>query len=186
MWQGVRAAALDELEAAHRKVGGTSPGRRYATQQLNQAYAVLLSSQFQGFCRDLHSEAVDQIVRAASVAPPIAAVLRDQFITGRKLDRGNPNPGNIGSDFSRLGLAFWNDVDSLHQRNAARRSGIERLNVWRNAIAHNDFDPQALGGSTVLHLKTVQVWRGCCDGLARSFDVALGRYLGTLLGSAPW
>lgn len=59
-WQGSRAAELDELEAALRAVGGIGRGRRHATQQLNQAYAVLLSSQFQGFCRDLHTEVSDQ------------------------------------------------------------------------------------------------------------------------------
>src|SRR5579884_2178893 len=57
-WSTVRAASLDEVENAHRSVGGTGPGRRYATQQINQAYAVLLSSQFQAFCRDLHTECV--------------------------------------------------------------------------------------------------------------------------------
>lgn len=45
-WQAGRAAALDEIEAAHRAIGGTGPGRRYATRQINFAYAVLLASQF--------------------------------------------------------------------------------------------------------------------------------------------
>ena len=48
-WHSIRAIALDEIESAHRMVGGSGPGRRYATQQINQAYAMLLSSQFQGF-----------------------------------------------------------------------------------------------------------------------------------------
>ena len=58
-WNAVRLPRLDEIERAHSSVGGTGPGRRYATQQINHAYAVLLSSQFQGFCRDLHTESVD-------------------------------------------------------------------------------------------------------------------------------
>jgi hypothetical protein len=61
-WSARRAAALDEIEHAHRSVGGTGPGRRYLTQQINQAYAVLLSSEFQGFCRDLHMECADHLV----------------------------------------------------------------------------------------------------------------------------
>jgi hypothetical protein len=48
-WSTARAASLDEIESAHRSVGGSGPGRRYATQQINQAYALLLASQFQGF-----------------------------------------------------------------------------------------------------------------------------------------
>lgn len=62
-WINERIPALDELESAHRSVGGSGPGRRYATQQINQAYAVLLSSQFQGYCRDLHSECVDYLIQ---------------------------------------------------------------------------------------------------------------------------
>jgi hypothetical protein len=45
-WSVQRAKALDEIEHAHRSVEGRGPGRRYLTQQINQAYAVLLSSQF--------------------------------------------------------------------------------------------------------------------------------------------
>jgi hypothetical protein len=59
-WRVDCAAALDEIEAAHGAVGGAGPGRRTATQQINYAYAVLLSSQFQRFCRDLHTEACDR------------------------------------------------------------------------------------------------------------------------------
>lgn len=56
-WQTVRAAELDQIADAHESVGGTQPGRRYATRQINHAYAMLLSSHVQGYCRDLHSEA---------------------------------------------------------------------------------------------------------------------------------
>jgi hypothetical protein len=50
-WMSVRVGELDETENAHRTVGGIQPGRKYATQQINQAYVMLLSSQFQRFCR---------------------------------------------------------------------------------------------------------------------------------------
>src|SRR2546430_14989733 len=104
-WLGRRAAALDEIEHAHRSVGGTGPGRRYLTQQINQAYVVLLSSQFQGFCRDLHAECADHLV-APVVSPVLLAAYRDNLLFGRKLDTGNPNRGNIGSDFKPLGVSF--------------------------------------------------------------------------------
>jgi hypothetical protein len=99
---------------------------------------VLLSSQFQGFCRDLHSESATLL--AESVRPvALRSVLRAQLLSGRRLDRGNANPANIESDDSRLGL-----------------------------------------------LSTVRQWRRACDGLARSFDRALERYLRSVLGTAPW
>src|SRR5437588_3715359 len=106
-WSADRNDELDELEAAHTSVGGTGPGRRYATQQINRAYAVLLASQFQGFCRDLHTEAVDLLVL---VIPPVGfrVAMREELLGNRQLDRGNAHQGSIGGDFGRLGIpGFW-------------------------------------------------------------------------------
>jgi hypothetical protein len=185
-WSGRRAAALDEIEHAHRSVGGTGPGRRYLTQQINQAYAVLLSSQFQGFCRDLHAECADYLV-APVASPALLATCRDNLLFGRKLDTGNPNRGNIGSDFNRLGFSFWPAVDADHPRNPQRSSWLEALNRWRNAIAHHAFAPDMYrGGRPSLHLSEVQDWRRACDGLARSFDTVLRAHLLVATGVAPW
>src|SRR4051812_34725088 len=106
VWSVQRAATLDEIEHAHRAVGGRGPGRRFLTQQINQAYAVLLSSQFQGFCRDLHEECVSWLVSFAA-SPALAAIHRANLLFGRKLDAGNPNAGNIGSDFNRFEFSLW-------------------------------------------------------------------------------
>lgn len=185
-WSVGRAAALDEIENAHRSVGGAGPGRRYLTQHINQAYAMLLSSQFQGFCRDLHDEC------AAYLVTPVASVLllaiyRSNLLFGRKLDTGNPNPSNIGSDFNRFGIAFWPAVDADSVRNPQRRLALEVLNRWRNAIAHNVFAPDMFKGKRPsLHLSEVQDWRKACDGLARSFDNGLRGHLHAVTGAAPW
>src|SRR3954447_9356465 len=90
-WLTMRTPALDEIEGAHRHVGGTGPGRRYATQQINQAYVVLLASQFQGFCRDLHEECIDHLARAMPSAE-LKRIVREEFRLHRRLDAGNPNP----------------------------------------------------------------------------------------------
>jgi len=142
-----------------------------------------LSSQFQGFCRDLHSECIDHLLAATPLG--LQAVLRTQFLWGRTLDRGNPNPGNIGSDFGRFGLAFWTAVHNHHHLNQRRRQYLEELNEWRNAIAHQDFDPASLGGK-VLHLPLVRQWRSSLNALAASFDDVMRSHLQTLLGAAPW
>ena len=184
-WRTTRAAALEEVENAHRMVGGSGPGRRYATQQINHAYAMLLSSQFQGFCRDLHSECVDLLVRAITPAI-VQASLSIEFMLGRKLDKGNPNPGNIGADFERLGVRFWPDVDADDFRNPNRKRALEELNKWRNAIAHQDFDPSVLGGRTALQLHEVKAWRRACDGLGQSFDNILHAHLQLMTGVPPW
>src|SRR5262249_14816056 len=184
-WVTARANDLDELAQAHAAVGGTSPGRRYATQQVNQAYAVLLAAQFQGFCRDLHTECVDALV--AVITPTTVRVLMKPALTlNRLLDRGNAHPGSLESDFSRLGISFWVDVESYNPRNTARKAMLEMLNRWRNAIVHQDFDPNKLGGTMILRLAQVRQWRTACHRLARSFDALLRRHVQTRTGTSPW
>lgn len=123
-WRTDRLAALDEIESAHRSVGGVGPGRRATRQQLNQAYALLLSSQFQGFCRDLHTECARAVARILP-STDLQRLMDDGLLLGRKLDVGNPNAGNIGADFSRFNLAFWPSVDAAHPRNPRRKTLLE-------------------------------------------------------------
>jgi hypothetical protein len=186
LWQTVRRAELDQIADAHAAVGGTGPGRRYATQQINQAYAMLLSSQFQGFCRDLHSEAVDCICRDPGGADMRLLMLQKRLTTGRKLDEGNPNPGNLGSDFGFFNFDFWQDLYAQDARNADRNKQLDCLNKWRNAIAHQNFDPQKLGGQTKVRLADVRRWRRVCEELAVEFDAIVGTHLGIILGASPW
>ncbi len=183
-WNGERTDALDEIENAHTMVGGTERGRRFATQQINYSYVTLLSSNFQGFCRDLHSECVDHIV--GIVPAQLRVFMREEFVWSRSLARGNPHPGAIGSDFNRLGVGFWFAIDDLDARNKRRRELLQELIDWRNAIAHQDFDPVAPGGNPALHLARVKAWRSAVNALARYFDQAMYNYLQTLLGGAPW
>jgi hypothetical protein len=183
-WREKRIPALDEIESAHRSVGGTRPGRRFATQQINHAYAVLLSSQFQGFCRDLHSECSDYLAQAIS-PPSLRTTCHNLFVLNRKLDRGNPNPGNLGSDFNRFGLGFWAEVKKLDPRNETRQDQMEVMGEWRNAIAHQDFNPSVLG-STSLQLEQVQRWRRACERLAGSFDKVMRRHIELVTGHPPW
>lgn len=183
-WNNQRSAALDEIENAHVMVGGTERGRRIATQQINYSYAALLSSHFQGFCRDLHSECVDHIVGLMPARLQLFA--RREFVWNRSLSRGNPHPGAIGSDFGRLGVRFWQEVHALDARNERRGELLQELVNWRNAIAHQDFDPVAPGGNPVLHLARVRAWRRALNALARSFDRAAYNYLCTLMPAPPW
>lgn len=181
-WQSVRSTSLDEIEEAHRSVDGSARGRRYATQQINHAYAVLLAAQYQAFCRDLHTESVWHLSRAVQLTP-LQGVIRDEFALDRKLDRGNPTPGNIGADFNRLGLEFWKEVKARDRYASSRRYKIERLSLWRNAIAHQDFKTIGPGS---LQLKHVQVWRVACNHLAVQFDLVMCDHLTKVTGRVPW
>jgi hypothetical protein len=119
-WRAWRRDKLDEIKEAHYALGGSGRGRRYATEQLNYAYAMLLSSHFQGFCRDLHTECVQHLVRKAP--DDLQNVVRRGLVIQRRLDRGNPNPGNIGADFARLDLPIWDQANALDRRTGQRKT----------------------------------------------------------------
>ncbi len=190
-WLSTRAKALDEIEAAHASVGGTGPGRRYATQQINQAYAILVASQFQGFCRDLHTESVAGLM--AFIDPPalVRHLVQARFTKGRQLDSKNAQPSSLGSDFGLLGIKFWDEVNKRHPKKHRPKSKdiqseLEDLNNWRNAIAHQSFAEVSPGGAPNLTLEQVRHWRSVCGRLARSFDEVMRVYLQSLAGSTPW
>lgn len=184
-WQVDARRALDEIEAAHRAVGGTGRGRRFAVQQINQAYVVLLSSHFQRFCRALHTECVEHLIGAAHFAA-IRLIVYSSLVEGRKLNWGNANAGNIGSDYARLGLDLWSSLHAANPRSAQRRNKLEQLNLWRNAIAHHDFDKPRLGGRREVTLSEVREWRRACNALALDFDRVARAYLIGVTGHAPW
>ena len=199
-WQGTRSVQLDELDAAHGAVGGTGPGRRYATGQLNHAYAVVLAAQFQGFCRDLHTESADMVAgaigslsSAGSVnSSTIARLVLIALTQSRQLDRGNATPGSIGADFKGFDLDIWTPQGSSTSALRAACGQLEQLNVWRNAVAHQDFDfepPRAGGAGEVcrtIDLRRVRAFRSCCDRLAVTFDEVLARHLESVVGGRPW
>lgn len=92
-WHAERIPALDEIEDAHASVGGSERGRRYATQQINYAYAALLSAQFQAFCRDLHSESIEYLVTVVPAA--LQDTLRREFLLNRNIGpRQSASRGN--------------------------------------------------------------------------------------------
>ena len=185
-WQNEQRAALDQIVAAHAAIGGAGPGRRYATQQINQAYVMLLSSQFQSFCRNLHSETVDHVCGPVGAGGPRLDLLRLRLMAGRKLDKGNPNPSNIGEDFWFFDLDLWGAVRGSSTLNRRRQQYLEDLNVWRNAIAHQDFTDRRLRGRTAIRLSDAQTWRRACNALAVEFDSAVAAHVCTIVGANPW
>lgn len=184
-WQMTAGRALNEMEAARLTVRGSGRGRRIAMQQMNQAYVVLLLSQFQLFCRELHEECVEYLVGQLAVQP-YHGILNMRFMEGRKLDSGNPNPGNIGSDFGRLGVKVWVELRQLGTRGQMHHRELEMLNHWRNAIAHQDFRNPELRGRTTLQRTQLRRWRSACNRLAVDMDKVMHAYLSSLTGTPPW
>ncbi len=191
-WQTSRQQELDELLAAHEKVGGSGPGRRYATEQLNHAYLVAVAAQFQGYCRDLHSEAVGALVTMAR--SQLATILVVTLTRNRKLDFGNANEGSIADDFARIGMEdFWPRVaaEGGQAHTKARRKRLEQMNLWRNAIAHDNFEQNQvridkLDGHLRPRLAEVKRCRNACRQLAVTIEAAVAMFLTQVVGRAPW
>jgi hypothetical protein len=184
-WQIDRIPRLQNIEAdcVHlQTLHAAAPDR---VQEYIRSYAVLLSSEFQGFCRDLHTECADKLVDSVS-SIALRAILRAQCVYGRKLDTGNPNARNLGADFNRYVFDLWPAVLNLNPAHAGAQHPIAMLNAWRNAIAHCDYDAAELGGTISLMIPQLTGWRTDCDGLAHAFDTVVRNHLQATTGVAPW
>lgn len=183
-WRTLRAASLNRVEAAHTTVGGSGAGARFAREQLNRSYCVLLAAEFQGFCRDLHDEATTALV--AHLPLSFRVIIAREFARGRQLDRGNASPSTLGNDFTRLGFECWQKFDAAEPRGPRLRRLMEELNAWRNAVAHSDYDPARLGGTLTLTIARVRRWRRALNRVARVLDRVVADHIQQTTGVRPW
>ena len=184
-WRHAASLRLKNVEAARLAVGGRAAIQVLAAEQIKHAYVVLPSSHFQAFCRDLHTEAVDHLYPA--VAPSaVQGIVKMLLTRNRMLDRGNPNAGNIGSDFNRFNFNFWQEVIAFDGKNADHQRQIDALNSWRNAVAHQDFAPSNLVGVARLDMAVIRKWQSACNRLASSFDGVISDRLAAIIGHRPW
>jgi hypothetical protein len=129
LWLHDAQAVLAELEQAHIGVGS-----RGLEHQITYAYVTTLVAQFQLYCRAVHTETAQTILSEVS-NPVVARMLEAALIEGRRLERGNPNPSNLGADFGRFDIDLWQAVEARHRSTHHRRQ-LTALIGWRNAIGH--------------------------------------------------
>lgn len=187
-WEAGGQEAFTEIENAHSAIEGTGRGRRFATQQVNYAFATSLAAQFQTYCRALHSE-VTQVLVAGIGDPALARVLEGRLVEGRQLDRGNPNVPNLGGDFGRFGFQFWDAVRAHRKLNPGRKKKLEALIDWRNAIAHGDIERKRAARAlepTEVHLATCRDWKSALNQLVPSIDEVLADQCENLGRPRPW
>ena len=191
-WNSRRAQRVQDLLGAHERVGGVGVGRRWRTEQLNWALVLRVAAEFQGYCRDLHDLAAEEIaVQAGQLNGQLQAVVRSMLTEGRRLDGGNANAGNLGSDFGRLGLSLWPEIKRHSERRAAIwNARLDALNDARNAVAHDDtakLAELAIKGYPLSRLATIRRFYSGVSGLALITDRVVADYLRKLLGGAsPW
>jgi hypothetical protein len=189
-WQTDQSAELDRVQAAHHMIGGVGPGRRWRIQHINDSYILLLAAHFQLFCRNLHTEAATFFVSQMPIPVPARTTVQVALMRDRQLDRANAQPGSLGSDFGRLGMDLWKELENHNPQNKARQQRLEQLNVWRNAIAHQSLPlgPQQLrlAGSSSRTLRHIRDWRTSCAALAKGMDRTVASHLQAMIGVAPW
>jgi hypothetical protein len=184
VWTTTRLRKLDRIDGLRRRIGRGQRRRKQLTEQLAHTYVVLLSSHFQGFTRDLHDECASFL--AQQVSPPMHNLFRSALVVGREIDWGNATVGSVSKSFSRFDLAFKTEIMVEDARCSGWLADYELLLKWRNAIAHEDFDPVKLGKVSTLTMRQVQVWRQACCGIADSLDKAMHRQLKQSTNVAPW
>jgi hypothetical protein len=187
-WRSHRAERLDELYEAHARVGGTSPGRRIDTEQINWSLVLRLAGEFQGFARELHDLGAETFSGwAAGGNAQLQTFILALLTRERVLDRGNAQPGGLGADFGRFGLAWWPELTLRDVRTKRRQEKLEKLNEARNAIAHANVSEIATlrGDGYPLTLDTVTLWRNALNGLAVTMDDTLAAHLAAVFGRQP-
>ena len=150
------------------------------TEENLRAFVVLLSAHFQGFCRDLYTEAAQVI--ASKVRKSLRLVVQDQFVAQLKLDRGNPTLANIFDDFGRLGFDAKVALHAALGADAGWHHRLHNLNEWRNAVAHDLKAPK----TPPLNVTSIRLWQDTCDRIARALDSIVYHGLQRLLRRTPW
>lgn len=168
-WQFVALPRLARFAAAHRIVRRSRAIAIGPTESLTHAYIVSIAAHFQGYCRDLHTEAVQSYsngIPGRSMRARVARLLTE----GRKLDRGNATAANLNNDFLRVGTPLLDALERRERRNRRRLVRLQQLNVWRNAIVHHQFQLSPTDAKTVEgtqpHMVFAQRALRACEGLA--------------------
>ena len=176
-WQTNRMPRLQQVELQCAAVLAAPVPNPDLLDENLRGYVLLLSAHFQGYCRDLHTEAAQVI--ASKVRASLQALIQSQFRAYRKLDQGNPNVENLKADFRRFGHVL--DLAS-DPANVPHLADLSAMNKWRNIAAQGTPIPAGVP----LHLPAFQSWRNSCDGLATSLDSMVYNMLRTNLRRNPW
>lgn len=194
-WFGSRRAKIDELLGAHATVGsvgpGSGPGRppKAGTEQLNEALVLRVTTEFQGFVRDLLDLATIKIVRGSGCESAYQAQIIAAMTRNRMIDRGNPRLDAIEADLNRLGLQrVRQQLGAKNPSHAADVARLQQLVELRNALAHDDQDKlRSLSRAGTRATKQyVTVTRACLGRWAAALDKVVWDYLYGSFSTDPW
>jgi hypothetical protein len=144
-----------------------------------RAYVTLLSAHFQGFCRDLYTEASLKVVARIKQAG-LRPIVQAQFAAGLKLDKMNPTLDALAEDFRRFGIADLRAAVGTAPPANTHKGRLKALNGCRNKCAHGE------AAIPELLLANVRDWRNSCDWLAARLNAVTYDKLWAAFRGAPW
>lgn len=177
IWQTERLARLQLVENQCAAALAAVPPTELLIEENLRGCVLHLSAHFQGFCRDLYTEAAETIVTRSRIS--LRPLIRRQFLAGMRLDRGNPTLENIRQDFERFGIQL---NLTAFPGITPRLAHLAALNTWRNIAAHHGTVPAGLP----LTLELFRSWRESCAELARTLDECTYNILRRILRREPW
>ncbi len=191
-WLGPRREVIDTLATGHAAVGGLKgPGRPLdVSKPLAHAYVIVALAQFQGFIRDLHDLAVEEVVSGSGATAAYVPLLIEGVRAGRAIDRANPTHRNIKDDFARLGLSPL-DISAYNRRweSPGDAREMHRLIALRNAVGHGHETvlQQLLAGGQVRDtVGWVRDRLPVLNRYARALDRLLWDHVEGIFGKEPW
>jgi hypothetical protein len=178
-WNSTRRSKLDKVEARCVWAAGLVPADPEMESEHLRAYVTLLSAHFQGFCRDLYSEASTQVVdRIKRVR--LRPIFLAQFAAALKLEKMNPTLDALVDDFGRLGIGNLRTAIGTGPPADAHKARLTDMNRCRNKCAHGEpVIPELL-------LPNIQDWRNSCDWLATRLNDVVYDTLWVAFRRAPW
>lgn len=179
-WQNDRMLRLAEIDSQCAASLALAPPNANLAEENLRGYVVLLSAHFQGFARDLHTEAA--LVVGSKVRASLQPLVQKHFSAHRALDHGNPSAENLARDFERFGFDMRAEL-ATDPANALRLQHLAALNKWRNVAAHHS---PTLPPGIPLTLAALRTWRAACDALALAMDGITYNQLRKRLRRKPW
>src|SRR5579859_5769801 len=132
-WQNERVPRLNEFAVQVASTFALVPVPKLAEENL-RGFVALLCAHFQGFCRDLYTEAI--YIIGGAVPAHLQTFVQRQSMAELKLGTGNPNLQTLTLDFNRFGLDLKALLDA-NPANTLRLNHLALLNKWRNYVVHH-------------------------------------------------
>lgn len=188
-WRSSRLGRLDRLLAVHPDSTGSGTDPAVA-EEWTHALILRLASEFQGFCRDLHTDASKAVARALAASDEeIRLLILVGLTTDRSLNRSSADPQTLAKDFARFRITLWVALEERHPRSVPLwHEGLRYLHLARNGVVHDDLGKlasvQAEGWE--LKLGTVVRWRNLLDEIVTAMDDVVSTAIADLFGNIRW